>query len=126
MSTQPHAPGFHALVCPQAAAPAQGARPQIKQEPLEGAGESEAAAPPVAKQRPSAAQRRRQRPRYYSSESSDEDGEDQEESEEEDDAVRLSSLHCLCTVASTSSLLACKGQKHRRPLHDLDTCYMLV
>ncbi len=67
----------------------QAARSSIKQEPLEGAGESEAAAPPVAKQRQSAAQRRRQRSRYYSSESSGEDDEEEEdESEEENDAVR--------------------------------------
>ena len=99
--TRAHSPisqALCALICPQLAAPAQGAKPQIKQEPQEGAGESEAAAPPVAKQRLSAAQRRRQRPHYYSSESSDEDEEDQDESEEENDAVRprLEPPHHVC------------------------------
>ena len=73
----------------------QGTRPTVKQEPQEGAGESEAAAPPVARQRQSAAQRRRARPLYYSSESSEDDEEEEEQSEEEDDAVRRTSVPSL-------------------------------
>ena len=83
----------------------QGTRPTVKQEPQEGAGESEAAAPPVARQRQSAAQRRRARPRYYSSESSEDDEEEEEQSEEEDDAVRRIPVPCAVWASRLCKLM---------------------
>ena len=90
----------------------QGTRPTVKQEPQEGAGESEAAVPPMARQRQSAAQRRRARPRYYSSESSDDDEEEEEQSEEEDDAVRKIFVPSSVVALRLCKLMLCEASSH--------------
>ena len=88
----------------------QGTRPTVKQEPQEGAGESEAAVPPMPRQRQSAAQRsRRARPRYFSSESSDDDEEEEEQSEEEDDAVRKISVPSTVAAFRLRKLMLCEA-----------------